>query len=422
MKGRVFRRCTQCPSRSRYPAGDRRCPSCGATTFTWYFSVDVGKRADGKRRRIDRGGFQTKRDAERAMRELLSKADRGHVVEPSSLTVAEFLRDEWLPSMEMTIARTTWEGYRGNIERYIAPRIGAVPLADLQPTTINRLYADVRTNGRIRGDGPLSLKSVREVHVTLHRALEDAVRWDYLDTNPARRANAPSATAARNARKKAIQTWTAEQVLVFATMHRDHEFFPLWLLAASTGMRRSELLGLRWRDIDLEGGRLAVRQSLVLVAGRPEFKDAPKSAYGFRTIRIPDHAVSELMKLRRSQMQSRLESPAWHELDLVFCRPDGLPWHPDSVTKTVRDMVADSGLPRIRPLQDLRHTHATLLLADGANPKVIQERLGHHSHSFTADTYQHTMPGMDDAVATQFDDLVFGNDENDRKRRPRGRR
>ena len=119
--------------------------------------------------------------------------------------------------------------------------------------------------------------------------------------------------------------------------------------------------------------------------------------------------------------------PVWHDNDLVFCQPDGNPWHPDHVTQTVREMIEASGLPgvqqercrggphlpRIRPLQDLRHTHATLLIADGGNAKVVQERLGHHAHSFTADTYQHVMPGMDAAAASRFDGLVFGDDDQD---------
>ncbi|MBW3576156.1 MAG: tyrosine-type recombinase/integrase [Actinobacteria bacterium] len=115
-----------------------------------------------------------------------------------------------------------------------------------------------------------------------------------------------------------------------------------------------------------------------------------------------------LRDARRRQTETRLRSPIWHDHDLVFCRDDGNPWHPDHVTETVREMIVESGLPRIRPLQDLRHTHATLLLADGENPKVVQERLGHHSHSFTADTYQHVMPGMDANAAARFDGLIFG--------------
>ena len=129
------------------------------------------------------------------------------------------------------------------------------------------VLALIRDNGRTRGTGPLSLKSVREVHVTLHRALEDAVRWEYFETNPSDRATAPPATAARNERRKRIRTWSAAEVNAFAVFIEGHELHELWALAASTGLRRSELLGLRWIDLDLERRLLSVRRVLVKVGG-----------------------------------------------------------------------------------------------------------------------------------------------------------
>ena len=410
MKGYLHKRCTRCPKRGRYRQGDRRCPRCGASEYTWHFSVDAGRTAEGKRRRIDKGGFASKREAQKAMQEVLAKVERGGILEAKKLTVAQFLTEDWLPSMRMSIEHTTWDGYREKLNSYVLRRIGEIPLGDLKPPKLNALYADIRENGRIRGDAPLSLKTVREVHVILHRALEDAVRWGYIEANPASRANPPSATAARNQRKKAMQTWTAAEVNEFSRQFSDHPLFALWLLAASTGMRRSELLGTRWKAIDFERSLIAIRQVLVVVGGRPEFKEAPKSAHGFRTIRVAPRVLEVLREARLRQAEMRLRSPVWNDNDLVFCRDDGNPWHPDHVTETIREMIDASGLPPIRPLQDLRHTHASLLLADGENAKVVQERLGHHSHSFTADTYQHVMPGMDAAAASRFDDLVFGDD------------
>ena len=345
---------------------------------------------------------------------MLNKRDRGQLVKPTTVTVKEFLVDQWLPAMRMSIGVTTLEGYRGNIERYIVPRVGDLPLRALTPPVINRLYADIRDNGRTRGTGPLSLKSVREVHVTLHRALEDAVRWDYLETNPSDRATAPSATAARNERRKRIRTWSAAEVNAFAAFIEGHELHELWALAASTGLRRSELLGLRWIDLDLERRLLSVRRVLVKVGGTAQFKDAPKSAHGFRTISIAPRVTRLLTELRALQAEQPLLRAIPPEEALVLCRPDGKPWHPDHVSSTLRELVIASGLPRIRPMQDLRHTHATLLIGQGGvNVKVVQERLGHHSHSFTADTYQHVIPGMDESAASRFDQLVFGEQEAD---------
>ncbi|MEX2430734.1 MAG: tyrosine-type recombinase/integrase, partial [Dehalococcoidia bacterium] len=148
---------------------------------------------------------------------------------------------------------------------------------------------------------------------------------------------------------------------------------------------------------------------LVKVGGRAQFKDAPKSAHGFRTISLPPRVTQLLIELRECQAERPLLRAIPPEEALVFSRHDGKPRHPDHVSSTLRELVAASGLPRIRPMQDLRHTHATLLIGEGGvNVKVVQERLGHHSHSFTADTYQHVIPGMDEAAATRFDQLVFG--------------
>jgi integrase len=407
----VFKRCTRCTDRTRLGPGERHCPRCGGSEASWGFVVDIGPDpVTGKRRRRRGGGFATRREAEAALREVLTKRDRGQIVQPTTMTVRAFLVDQWLPAMRLTIGPTTLEGYRGNIERYIVPRVGDLPLRALTPPAINQLYADVRENGRTRGTGPLALKTVREVHVTLHRALEDAVRWDYLETNPSDRASAPSATAARNERRRRIRTWTAAEVNAFAGFIDGHELHELWALAASTGLRRSELLGLRWIDLDLDRRLLSVRRVLVLVGGQPHFKDAPKSAHGFRTISLPPKVTQLLVELRAwqaEQPQLRVIPP---EDALVFCRPDGHARHPDHVTSTLRELMIASGLPRIRPMQDLRHTHATLLIGEGGvNVKVVQERLGHHSHSFTADTYQHVIPGMDEAAASRFDQLVFGD-------------
>jgi integrase len=188
------------------------------------------------------------------------------------------------------------------------------------PAAINQLYADVRENGRTRGTGPLALKTVREVHVTLHRALEDAVRWDYLETNPSDRASAPSATAARNERRKRIRTWSAAEVNTFAAFIEGHELHELWALAASTGLRRSELLGLRWIDLDLNRRLLSVRRVLILVGGTAQFKDAPKSAHGFRTISLPPKVTQLLIELREWQAQQPRLQAIPPEQALVFCR------------------------------------------------------------------------------------------------------
>jgi integrase len=194
--------------------------------------------------------------------------------------------------------------------------------------------------------------------------------------------------------------------------HAQHDdLYPLWALLASTGMRRSEALGLPWRDVDFDGKRLSVRQGLVSVDGTPEL-GPPKSRHAVRTIDLDDRTIAALRIQRRRQNEQRLAAKDWNDTGLVFTRPDGAWLHPDWIGELFRRLVYEAGVPAIR-MHDLRHTHATLLLRWGHNPKVVSERLGHHSVAFTLDTYAHVVPGMQWAVADEFGNLLPDVDDED---------
>lgn len=311
MKLPVFKRCTKCPAQARYRKGDKRCPKCGSDRFTWAFVADVGKAHDGRRQQVKRGGFLTREAAERALRELLAAVDERRYVERSTVTLGQFLRREWMPATKRTVAETTWDRRRNYIESYITAPLeeggkafGDVPLQELSPPQLNAFYAELQEKGRRRGHAPLAQKTVREAHVLLHKALKDAARWGYLDRNPADLADPPSASAVAQARKAAIRTWTAEQVQTFAAHINKHPFYPVWLVAVMTGLRRSELLGLRWEDVDLEHSRLSVRQVLVVVDGEPRLKPAPKSRHGYRTVDL-DATTLEVLRRHRVEWLQR---------------------------------------------------------------------------------------------------------------------
>lgn len=189
--------------------------------------------------------------------------------------------------------------------------------------------------------------------------------------------------------------------------HRGHRHIPLWTLAASTGMRRGELLGLRWRDVDLKAQRLSVRQTIISV-GYEVIRSDPKTAKGARTIDLDGHTVRALRAHRAEQRLERqlLALPEYGE-GLVFCRENGEPYHPDLVRQSFERRVSASAVPRIR-FHDLRHTHATLMLQAGVRPKVVSERLGHSTVAFTMDVYAHVIPGMQADAAETFGQLVFG--------------
>ncbi len=203
-----------------------------------------------------------------------------------------------------------------------------------------------------------------------------------------------------------MRTWTAEQLRRFLEQVEGDRLYAAWLLAVSTGMRRGEVLGLPWSDVDLAAARLAVRQTLVLVDGRPALSE-PKTPRSRRTIDLDARTVDELRRWRVHQTRERREwGPAWHDRGLVFTREDGNAVHPDGWSGAFERHTRAAGLSRIR-LHDLRHTHATLMLGAGVNPKVTSERLGHHSTAFTLDVYAQVLPGMQQQAAEQIAALVF---------------
>ncbi|MBA2729966.1 MAG: Arm DNA-binding domain-containing protein [Euzebyaceae bacterium] len=188
MTGSVFKRCSKCSTRVKA----KSCAKCGSSTYKWAFAVDVGKDANGKRLQQLRSGFPTKEKAERALHEVKSTLHRGTYVEQSTLTLAEYLVDEWLPATAPPRVRhETWVDRRRNLENYVVPRVGAIQLQELNAAHINRLYADLLANGRMQRAGGLSPTSVRRIHAMLRKALRDAIRWGRVEHNATDLADPP---------------------------------------------------------------------------------------------------------------------------------------------------------------------------------------------------------------------------------------
>jgi integrase len=331
--------------------------------------------------------------ADRARRDALTALERGSFVPRSNETVAEFLY-EWLEAIRATIRATTFASYRVNVEARIIPALGHVKLQALGPAALNRFYAEL-------ADAGLSAKTIRNIHVILHKALADAVRWGRISRNPASLADPPRAT------RPQMSVWTVEQIRAFLEHEIGERLFAAWLLLAMTGMRRGELLGLRWSDVDLDAGRAAVVQTLVLVDGKPEFSE-PKTGRGRRQIAIDSASIAALRAHRARQAKERLAAGSiWVDSGLVFTREDGAPIHPEHLVDMFARRASLAGLPKIR-LHDLRHSYATAALAAGISPKVVSERLGHATVAMTLDTYSHVLPSIDEASAERVAGLILG--------------
>lgn len=360
----------------------------------WCVVVDVGRDPDtGRRIQKWHSGFVRKRDAESAVSAIVSKLEDGSYVEPSKLTVGRFLTDEWLPAIRATIGEGTLESYARNVRAHIVPAIGGVPLQRLTPAHLNAMYADLLESGRSDGGGGLSPRTVRYCHTIVRRSLQAAVKWGRVVRNVADAAEPPSPKVTRAGARQAMRTWTADELRGFLAAQRETRDYPLWVVLAQTGMRRGEVLGARWSDLDLEAGRWSVRRTLTAVAH--ELRESePKTDHGRRSVALDAGTARVLGEWRRRQLEERLAlGPAWQDTGRVFTREDGADLHPERVSERFDRLVGRSGPPRIR-LHDLRHTHATLALAANVHPKVVSERLGHASVTITLDTYSHAIPAM----------------------------
>ena len=309
--------------------------------------------------------------------------------------------DQWMVRQRLRLRPRTWDAYRLTIATYITPTLGDVALPELGPAAIERLYGELLDHGG-RNDRPLALATIRHVHGVLHKALADAVRTDLLAANPADRVALPRRDL-RDDAPATVQAWTAEEARRFLQQTRDDQHAALWAVALGTGMRRGELLGLRWRDVDLDD--LLVTVTGALTEHRGQVQRAATKTSRVRRLYIDDRTAGAPARERRGR--SPTTAVARDLEDLVFAE-DGAPLSPQRTTHRFRRLVRRlRGVPAIR-LHDVRHTHATLLLAAGVPIKVVSERLGHATIAMTLDVYAHVLPAMDREAAERFGALLGG--------------
>jgi len=330
--------------------------------------------------------------------------NKGAYVAKSRQTLAEFTVD-WLAAIQPTLRPATHYSYARNLRLHVLPYLGSTPLAGIDAGALNGLYAALLAGGRqdSKGGG-LAPRSVRYVHTIAHRLFKDAVRWGRLTRNPADAADPPRSTSPGSPN---MVTWTAQELARFLASARPDRHWAAYLLLATTGMRRGEALGLRWADLDLTASRAAIRQTVITVNHEVRF-GTPKTARGRRTITLDAVTVAALREHRKAQAAERLLIGAgWADHGLVFTKVDGTPLHPERFSLSFTERARQLGLPKIR-LHDLRHGWATMALAAGVHPKVVQERLGHASISITLDTYSHVSPALHGEAAETVAALVFG--------------
>jgi integrase len=357
-----------------------------------------------KRRNTGGGTFRTRKEAEVAEREAISRRERGTLLDPSTATIATLL-DEWLASMAGTITGQTLTDYEIVCRLHLKPVFGSVKVQKLTADVIRFQYRKWQEAGK-------SPRFVRGAHLRLSQAMNYAISRGLAYTNPCAAVKPPTlshrkpdvwtageaATFLRVAMNRPIlyRTSVNLEVAIKPVQSRPDDLVPLWHLLLLEGMRRGEALGLRWTDINWERGTAHIVQTVApdkTNKGAAIIQDRAKTRSSSRTVRLTTDTLAVLKDHRQNQLQRRLRATTWHEHDLIVCTGIGTPVNPNNVTRSFEALVKAAGLRRIR-VHDLRHTHATLLLKAHVPAKVVSERLGHASIAITLDTYSHVLPDM----------------------------
>lgn len=353
----------------------------------------------GKRRRKWHSFSGTKRKAEEECARLITAIKNGNYVEPTKQTIAEFL-DEWLDFIKPSVAPKTHERYTEILQKGVAPLLGDVTLAKLKTDRIDGAFTKALTDGRRDGKGGLSPRTVHHMRRVLIKALSQAVTWDRLTKNPA------TATTPPKVERKKMLAYDAAQTAELLDAIRLTRMFIPTLLAVMCGLRRGEILALRWGRVDLGDNRrqLSVVESAEQTKEGVRYKE-PKSGRA-RTVSLSSTVIAELKAHRARQAEEQLRLGLRPDGEsFVVAQVDGSAIQPRSLTHEWVRILGKTSLPRIR-FHDLRHTHASQMLSAGVHPKIASERLGHSSIGITLDLYSHVMPGMQADAAEQVDAAI----------------
>ncbi|MCB0953456.1 MAG: site-specific integrase [Microthrixaceae bacterium] len=361
---------------------------------SWRISVYLGRDANGSKRYLRRTVQGTKREAEREVSRVVVEVDEGRHVATEALTVHQLL-DRWLEVKALAVEQSTLASYEWIARTYVRPALGDRNVGSLRPIDLDLLYADLAARG-------LSNRTVRICHTVLRQSLEQARRWGFIARSPAVDASPPPQ------RRAEVTPPTPAEVLTLldGAFGEDPAFGSyLWLLAA-TGCRRGEACALRWSDLDLERGEVAIRRSISLVAG--ELREKDTKTHQSRRMAIDKGTVGVLRTHRLHQRELALALGVGVADDaFVFGDAEGGPWRPDVCTNRFGRLRARLELDRVR-LHDLRHFVASVLVDGGVPIGTVSTRLGHSQLSTTLDLYTHAIPATDQRAAAYLGSLLAG--------------
>lgn len=376
------------------------------------FVFELG-RGSGKRKRHTCTFEGGKREAEKEFARMLLEIEKSSHLSPDKLTVANYLKT-WIETYK--VSKRTRQRYEGIINLRLIPKIGGLQLKKLNPLDIKKMYAEILKDGRLDGKpGDLSNDSLKYIHVVLHRALECAVLDTLINSNPADAVQAPKTIVDDEFldSPEHAQAFTRIEIAELLDKIKNPQFYTMVFIDIRTGLRRGELLALKWQDIDFKNCTISVRQSIGYTKADGIYFKPPKTKKSRRTIDISKEVIEVLKRHKKEQDKMKMRyRDTYQDTGLVFCQADGTPMHPDTPTKWFSKFLKSTDLPQLN-FHCLRHTHVSLLLeAANTNPeitlKMISERLGHSSIRVTMDIYGHLMPGMQKDAVNKLE-MMFKN-------------
>ncbi|MDA8302126.1 MAG: tyrosine-type recombinase/integrase [Actinomycetota bacterium] len=361
--------------------------------YTAYWKV--AEASTGQYRQHTKAGFTTKREARRYLNSIIGSVQDGSWKPDQALTVAQLLRDHWLPAQRPRVRPTTFDQYKGAVETWVLPYLGAVKVATLTPKLVTEWQDTLSTERQ------LSARSLQMSTGFLKAATKYALENGLVSRDPLVAVRRP------RSQSRAMKVWTPEQARVFLAGVKEDRLYAAFAILLGRGLRRGEVAGLRWEYIDLDAGTLRVATTRVLTNGGQAVESGPKTDAGARTIDLDASLVAILRQHRRRQLEEHLRAgEAWQDTGYVFVSELGEPYYPGYFSDAWERRISTLGLPKIR-LHDARHTCFTAMLAAGEPVKVVQELAGHANPNITLAVYAHVLPGMAKAAGERLSAQLF---------------
>jgi integrase len=378
-----------------------RCPKLRASRHgSWWVRLDAGQTPKGRRRQVRLGPFPTAAEAAAAGEAERARLRRGGQL--TTITVAKYLTD-WLASAADLRSSTT-HGYRGHIERYLVPHLGHLRLDKLRAEHIERMFAEITANNTQR-KRPVQPATLHRVRATLRSALSDAVMRRLIPDNPAKLVRLPSPE------RREVQPWSGEELGHFLDAITDDRYAPLYELTALAGLRRGEVCGLRWDDVDLLNAVIVVRETRGQV-GYEVVTGRPKTRGSERVVDLDAGLVNLLAWLKDRTDQERVDyGDGRIDSGYVFVRPDGVPVHPEYISRHLDRLIKRAGVRRIT-FHALRHCSASLQINAGVALTIVSKRMGHSSTGITSDLYGHLFRGAGRDAAERAASMVPRRNRN----------